>query len=96
MLCRKITVLENSIYYFLESVFIDIQKGGCRLIVTHQNHVLTDCTYKSIRAAKIAFSRMYREKAWEDGVKTIWTLPYLPDDDWLVKKLPENFAGSGR
>jgi hypothetical protein len=89
---RKISLLENSIYYFLKTVLIDIQEERCRLVVVHQDLLLTDCSYKTLRGAKIAFARMYKQKAWKEGVKTAWTQPYHPEAEWLRKKLPHSFV----
>jgi hypothetical protein len=88
---KRITVLENSIYYFLECVFIIIEEDRFRLVVAHQNQLLLNCVYNTLRGAKIAFSRMFLEKAWREDIKAEWTHPYPPELKWLKKKLPKGF-----
>jgi hypothetical protein len=89
---KRVSVLENSIYYFLECVFIEKREGKYRLVVTHQKHVLTDLLYDTTRGARIAFTKFYRDKAWKEGIKPIWSPFYQPDRVWIATKLPENFS----
>jgi hypothetical protein len=88
---KKVTVLENSIYYFLECVFIIIEDDRYRLVVAHQKQLLLNCVYNTLRGAKIAFSRMYLAKAWREDIKAEWTHPYPPELKWLKQKLPTEF-----
>jgi hypothetical protein len=83
---RKISMLSNSIYYFLECVFIMTQNDHFRLIVIHNRRLLTDRSYKSERSARIAFSKIYGQKGWEKNLKPIWTQFYRPDGKWLKEK----------
>jgi hypothetical protein len=85
----EIILLANSIYFFLQCVFIIVAEGCFRLVVLHNKAVLTDLRYKKERGAKIAFSKLYNEKAWEKGVKAQWTHPYPPDAAWLEDKLKQ-------
>lgn len=87
---QKITLLENSIYFFLDSVFIQEQNEGYRLVVSHQQRVLADQHYPTIRGAKIAFTKLFSENAWEEGVRAFWSPFYCPDNQWLSTRLPEN------
>ncbi|MCP5049577.1 MAG: hypothetical protein GY940_20575 [bacterium] len=87
----KLTMLENSIYYFLEFVFIEIREEKYRLVVCHQRHVMTDELYNTMRGAKIAFTKFYKKKAWKEAIKPVWSPFYLPDPTWLSEKLPHNF-----
>ena len=77
-------LLINPAYYFLECVYILYQKGNYRLIVLHNNRVLTYRSYSTLRGAKIAFQKIYKNKAWKEGVKASWTPPDL-DSYGLVK-----------
>jgi hypothetical protein len=81
--------LINSIYYFIECVFILSLPGCYRLVVLHNGRVLTDSCYDTLRGAKIAFSKLYRHKAWAEGVKAQWSHLYQPDADWLEEKAGE-------
>ena len=77
---RRISLLINSVYFFIESVFILETENGFRLIAIHQNKVLTDETYKTVKGAKIAFLKLFAYKAWEEGVKPQWTSFYPPEE----------------
>jgi hypothetical protein len=83
---KTISLLINSIYYFLECVFILDLRDHYRLVVLHRGHVLTDSDYESIRGAKIAFAKLYRKKAWREGVKPELSILYDPEDGWLDDK----------
>jgi hypothetical protein len=78
-------LLINPAYYFLECVYILYQKGYYRLVVLHNNRVLTYRNYRTLRGAKIAFQKIYKDKAWKEGVKASWTPPYV-DNYGLVKE----------
>lgn len=83
---NTLILLINSIFYFLECVYILYKKDYHQLVVLHHNRVLTYKNYKTLRGAKIAFQRLYKNKAWKIGVKAQWTPPYQVDYDWLEKK----------
>ncbi len=91
---REISVLTNSIDYFLGSVFIINSIGVFRLVVMHNGRLLVDEVYKTSRGSKIAFYRFCRDRAWKEGVKPRWSPYYNPDVEFLdetwskVKKLP--------
>ncbi len=81
-----ITLLSNSVYYFLETVYIAKIAGQYRLIVLHDGELLTREEYDSVKGAKIAFLKLYSYKAWKAGVKPNWTHFYGPDfPGWLAK-----------
>ena len=82
-----ITSLFNAVYYYLEHVFIIHSPDDYRLLVIHHNQVLLDKHYKSIRGAKIAFSRRFGHKVSEQFRYYTWSDIYPPDNDWLVGKL---------
>lgn len=83
----KISILVNSVYYFLESVFVVINEDHCRLIVIQGKKLIIDQCYDSLRGAKIAFYRMYKDKCCVKGLKTEWSITYAPDNKWLADKL---------
>lgn len=82
----KVSLLINSIYYFIESVFITSVKDGYRLVVMHQGRLLTDRTYKTVKGARIAFLKLYGYKAWREGTKAEWSVFYPPESQWLNEK----------
>lgn len=69
-------LLINPAYYFLECVYILFKKDYYRLIVLHNGRVLTYRNYRTLRGAKIAFQKIYKNKAWKEGVKANWAHPY--------------------
>ena len=69
----KISVLQNSVYYFLQHVFIITAKDDSRLVVIHNNRLLTDNHYKTLKGARIAFQKKYKHKPWKNGVKARWS-----------------------
>lgn len=77
---KRISILKNSIYYFLGSVFIICQGNCYRLVVMSNGRLLVDESYKSAKGCKIAFSRIYRNKVWKEGVKPRWS-PFFSMDD---------------
>jgi hypothetical protein len=82
----NIAVLLNSVYYFLQHVFIIVREDDYRLVVLHNNRILTDSHYETLRGAKIAFYKMYSQKAWKMDVRANWSPIYNPDSDWLNAK----------
>lgn len=83
---KSVAVLLNSVYYFLQHVFIIIGEDGYRLVVLHNNRILTDSHYDTMRGAKIAFYKMYNRKAWKMGIRANWSRSYNPDRNWLEEK----------
>lgn len=79
----KISRLINSIYYFIEYVFILKKGSGYRLFALHNRRVLIDKTYQTMRGAKIAFGKSYPN----EGIKAEWSDLYPPDPPWLEQKL---------
>ena len=54
--------------------------------------MLTDFKYETLRGAKIAFAKLYGNKAWREGIKAQWSHFYDPDASWMSEKIS---AGSG-
>jgi hypothetical protein len=79
----KVSHLQNSIYYFLQGVSIIQQDSGYRLLVMHQGRLLDDATYKTVRGARIGFSRRYKYKLWDKGVEPKWSPFYAPEEKVL-------------
>ena len=79
--------LQNNVFYFLETVFIMVEKIGYRLVVIHNRRVRTNKCYSTLPGAKKGFSRMYNGKAWKKGIKPVWSKLYHPDTDWLDEQI---------
>jgi hypothetical protein len=81
----EISRLNNSIYYFLQYVFIMVVENGFNLRVIHNNRLELDKVFKSLRGAKMAFTKLFKEKAWKN-VQAEWSPFYDPDKYWIVEK----------
>ena len=82
----EICVLINSIFYFIGTVIILNNGGNYRLVVKHNRKILIDKIYKSLRGAKIAFSKLFNHRSWQEDLKAEWSVFYKPDAQWLKKK----------
>jgi hypothetical protein len=69
---RKISLLSNAIYYYLEAVFLINVGELWRLLVIQNGHPITDKCYRSEKAGKIAFSNLYSYKLWKKSEKPEW------------------------
>lgn len=89
-----ISRLLNSIYYFLDCVFILISEKDYRLVILHHDQVIMDVHYNTLRGAKIAFAKYFGERAWAEEVQSQWSHTYQPDNDWISEKLEilENYS----
>ncbi len=83
----KICILINAVYYFLESVFVVISEDHCRLVVIHSGKLIVDQCYDTLRGAKIAFYRMYKEKGCVSNMHNEWSANYEPESHWLKGRL---------
>ena len=82
----KVSRLLNSIYYFLDCVFIISWEGEYRLIILHHDEVVMDSYYKTLRGAKIAFAKFFGEHGWAMDLQPQWSYEYPADNDWLKDK----------
>ncbi len=85
----KISLLINSIYYFLDSVFImkDPEDDFYKLVVIHDDQMLTFEDYKTAKGARIGFVRLHGRKACKADVRAQWSVFYPPETPWLRDKL---------
>lgn len=85
----NISLLINSIYYFLKCVFIHHGEDNYRLVIFDfdRKEASLDQRYQSLEHAKMAFEKLYRRKACNESVKPDWSHPYDPDENWLGKKM---------
>jgi hypothetical protein len=81
-----ISMLVNAVYYFIDCVYILRSKGKHRLVVLHQNTVLHDKYYPSDGECKIAFQKLFKDKAFNEEIQPDWSHFYDPDKRWLAKK----------
>jgi hypothetical protein len=84
----EIQRLKNSIYFGVGIVFVFFSEKGFRLIGINDNKkVLVDRHYKTLRGAKIAFSKFFQQYALvyagEQKVRAIWSHTYNADWAWL-------------
>ena len=80
------TMLINSVYYFIQCVFILKIKGRYRLVALHDNKVLYDQYYTTLRGGRIAFQKLFKDNALSGEIKAEWSHLYYPDRQWLRKK----------
>jgi len=82
-----ISLLINSAYYFIESVFILRWGSHYRLVAIHDGRLLVDSLYETARGARVAFAKMFRHKAWSNDIKPDWSLFYEPDVSFYNKSV---------
>jgi hypothetical protein len=92
----KISRLLNSIQFYLECAFIVMEEEGCRLIILHSGKVFMDTHYNTERGAKIAFTKYFGQRAWQQDLKPIWSHTYYPDDQWMEQHLEIVQKGKGQ
>ena len=82
----SISMLINSICYFIECAFILRSKNNYRLVVLQHSRVLLDMNYPTNRGCRIAFGKIFKDRAWDERVTPSWSHFYNPDKDWLEEK----------
>ena len=91
----SISRLTNSIYYYIDTCFImDLSgtaqgKNRYRLLAFHESEkkIFVDKYYPTLKGARIAFNRQFKNMAWNDNVSPHWTFLYEPDRDWIDEML---------
>jgi hypothetical protein len=81
-----ISMLINSIHYFIDCVYILRSKNKYRLVVLQHSRVLLDKEYPTANGGRIAFTRFFKYKAWDETIKPEWSHFYDPDKEWLEEK----------
>lgn len=56
------------------------------MVVIHKKKLLTYKAYKTVKAARAAFSRLYGSKAWKEGLEPNWSIFYHPAAKWLDER----------
>ena len=83
-----ISRLLNSVFYSIRTCFVmTMTDEEYRLLVIHDKKVLADRNYPTLRGARIAFSKKFKDRAWSDDVVSEWSHFYPPDRDWIEKML---------
>lgn len=82
-----ISILTNSVCYFMETVLIAMEDGEYRLLAIHQGKLYTDHKYKTARGARIAFLKLWGYRAWQEDIQAIWSHFYPPDKGWYDQKI---------
>ena len=81
-----ISILINSIHYFIDCVYILRSKNKYRLVVLQHSRVLFDQYYPSERGCRIVFGKTFKDRAWDERVKPLWSNFYDPEKEWLEEK----------
>lgn len=82
----EICILINAAYYFINSVFIFNNNGRYQLVGEHNGRLLIDKPYNTLRGAKIAFSKLFGHRGWQEDTPAEWSCFYEPDGRWLDLK----------
>ncbi len=83
---QKISILINSVYYFFDCVFIVQSVSDYRLIIYHNGGFFFDKTFRTLRGARIAFTKLFQERCWEKNKKSEWSFFYEPGECWLKER----------
>jgi hypothetical protein len=85
-----ISRLLNSVFYSIGTCFImkmTMTDKFYRLLAIHGKKVLADMNYPTLRGARIAFRKKFKNRAWSDDVVSEWSYLYQPDRDWIDEML---------
>lgn len=77
-----ISVLENSIEFYLEYAFI-IRNTNYHLFIRNSDTVLMDQFYKTETEAKEAFLEYFGDKGWRSDITASWSQFFVPDIHWI-------------
>ncbi len=83
----KIQRLINSMYYGVETAFIQMGEKTYRLVGLNGETIIFDGDYRTLRGAKIAFTKFFETRAYKEGIKAEWSHTYPVEGDWLLPKL---------
>lgn len=65
--------LLNFYKYFLEFAVILCYHDHYRLLVIHKGELVVDNTYRTHKAARVAFSRFFKDRAWKRYDQPEWS-----------------------
>ena len=90
---QEVTIsrLTNSIHYLIDTCFIMEVSGTAqvknryRLLAFHEeeNKIFVDKYFPTLRGARIAFKRQFKNRACIDNMSANWSDLYPPDRDWI-------------
>jgi hypothetical protein len=83
---QYISLLVNSAHYFLQHVLIIRENKQYRLLVFHKKRKLMDKTFKTLKCARINFSRSFPTQTEIPKIPQ-WSPFYQPESEWLEKLL---------
>ena len=91
----SISRLTNSIYFFVDTCFIMYLSGNAqgknryRLLAFHESEkkIFVDKYYPTLKGARIAFTKKFKNMACNDNVSPHWSFLYTPDRDWIEEML---------
>lgn len=95
MVAAKIKTLVNAICYSVSSAIIIDTEGEVnryRLIVTNRGSTMIDHTYPTLRGAKIAFSKLFKDQGCKKSIKAEWSRFFPPEREKINAKF--NSKGS--
>jgi hypothetical protein len=64
-------------------VYILQSRNKYRLVALHYGRVLCDMYCSTSSDCKIAFDKLFKDKAWHEEVQANWSHFYDPDKEWL-------------
>ena len=81
-------ILENRNCFYIQHALILLSDKQYRLIVCHGEKVLIDKIYNTMRGPIIAFSKLYRKRAFDESIKPSWSKEIPGDLKELDPPLP--------
>jgi hypothetical protein len=84
---KLISRMINSVFYFLKFVFILKEGDHYRLVVIQDRDKIIDKNYQTLKGAKIACTKMLRNKFKNNEMNPEWSFLYPADEKWLQDKL---------
>ena len=84
-----ISRLINSIYYFISTCFIFTEGDYYRLLAIREydGKILIDKRFRTLKGARIAFTKQFQSLAWGDEVVAEWSHFYPPNREWIDEML---------
>ena len=84
-----ISRLINSVFFSISTCFIMTRTNQkeYRLLAFQGKKVLADSNYQTLRGARIAFRKKFKDHSWSDAVLPEWSHCYRVNRDWIDKFL---------
>lgn len=84
---QSIQRLLNSMVFGVEMVFILFTETHFRLVGLNSDETVIDKEYRTLRGAKVAFTKLFQGKAFRQGLQPEWSHAYPVKTTWLKPKL---------